>query len=84
MGSGQASPVREEGNMLALGKRENAARRGLRTREEKGGDHFNFWSKSSESESDPNHLHLYILWFLWWASVLDMGPVDPKVTAMFV
>ena len=53
MGSGQASPVREEDNLLALGKRENAARRGLRTREEKGGDNFNFWSKSSESESDP-------------------------------
>ena len=53
MSSGQASLVREEGNMLALGKRENAARRGLRTRKEKGGDHFNFWSKSSESESDP-------------------------------
>ena len=58
VGSGQASPVREEGNMLALGKRENAARRGLRTREEKGGDHFYFWSKSSESKSDPSHLHL--------------------------
>ena len=54
MGSGQASPVREEGNMLALGKRENAARQGLRTREEKGRDHFNFWSKSSESESNPH------------------------------
>ena len=51
MGSGQASLVKEEGNLLTLGKCENAARRGLRTREEKGGDHFYFWSKSSESES---------------------------------
>ena len=54
MGSGQASLVKEEGNLLTLGKCENAARRGLRTREEKGGDHFNFWSKSSESESYPH------------------------------
>ena len=40
--------------MLALGKCEKAARRGLRTREEKRRDHFNFWGTSSESESDPH------------------------------
>ena len=70
--------------ILSLWKCEYAARRGLRTAEEKGRDHFNFWSRSTESESDPNHSHLYILWFLWWASVLDKGSVDPKVLAMFV
>ena len=83
MGSGQASPVREEGNMLFLWKCEYAARRGLRTAEEKRRDHFNFWSRSSESESDPNRLHRYILWFLWSSQVLDKGSVALKVLAMF-
>ena len=45
MGSGQASPVREEGNMLYLWKCEYAARRGLRTGEEKGRDQFIFGAK---------------------------------------
>ena len=65
MGSGQASPVREEGNMLFLWKCEYAARRGLRTAEEKRRDHFYFWSKSSESESDPQlFAHIYSVVFV--------------------
>ena len=82
MGSVQASLVREEGNMLALGKRENAARWGLRTQEEKGGDHFYFWSKVLKVKVIPIYLHLYILWFLLLSSVLDEGSVDPKVLAI--
>ena len=31
--------------------------------------HFNFWGRSSESESDTNHLHVYIQGdFFNWAS----------------
>ena len=50
VGSGEASLVREEGNMLALWKCENAARRGLRTVEEKRRDNFIFWSSSTSSQ----------------------------------
>ena len=82
MGSGQASLVREEGNMLALGKRENAARWGLRTQEEKGEIIFTFGAKVLKVKVIPIYSHLYILWFLWSSSVLDERSVDPKVLAI--